>query len=608
MKQKIKTGAVLALMGLIFWRCSPGSEKGIILSTSLDTSTVHLPSDVLMLDTVGTTEFNSWFAKGTATPNGVVLPANSLAFNQNSTSTNVDFYKWSEQMFLWITSTVDNKKGIVLESPTFYTVVDNNDGTRSLSQNNFGKPIILKVNLPLVGPHGLIFIKDKKGNRFEVENEQENEGVIDGAGKKVELSEIRIDQNKALLFLDKSGKVISHPRPVITSKINSAKVVQRFKVGKKFIFLDSKGNQIDTEEGQAGGDNVLISQNGSVVYYMTMVNDVYAWYLTMFKDSTMKNVQQQFPTDTAGLNPIVAYAAKHGTTLKDANALAMEIKTSWVKASTLPDTSGYVIISASVPTFVATNDTTLTVGPDTTERMALVGMHVVGSVAGHPEMIWSTFEHQNNTPNAAYDYIDNKNKVSTVAADQTMNWLFSNGSINQNLHLMTFNPGKNGMPATITGDSIVAVNTLREAPWGAAKDSISNPIDTTAARSNSELISFNASIKKLLGTDDVRNNYLFIGATWTTGTAPNGNSYKNINNIAGASLGTSYLANSTMETATQFTAIGGGSCFTCHSSFGTPSLNPDSGLSHVFNDIRPLLISGKAAGSALKNKKALPKH
>ena len=47
------------------------------------------------------TEFNGWFQSGTATPNGIVKPANSIAFFPNS---NCDFYKWSEQMWLWVTS------------------------------------------------------------------------------------------------------------------------------------------------------------------------------------------------------------------------------------------------------------------------------------------------------------------------------------------------------------------------------------------------------------------------------------------------------------------------------------------------------------------------
>ena len=37
--------------------------------------------------------------------------------------------------------------------------------------------------------------------------------------------------------------------------------------------------------------------------------------------------------------------------------------------------------------------------------MAMVGLHVVGSVKGHPEMVWATFEHIDNAPQNNYVYI-----------------------------------------------------------------------------------------------------------------------------------------------------------------------------------------------------------
>ncbi len=40
--------------------------------------------------------------------------------------------------------------------------------------------------------------------------------------------------------------------------------------------------------------------------------------------------------------------------------------------------------------------------------LGLLGLHIVGSVQGHPEMIWATFEHFGDTPNAAYSYTNTK--------------------------------------------------------------------------------------------------------------------------------------------------------------------------------------------------------
>jgi len=51
-------------------------------------------------------------------------------------------------------------------------------------------------------------------------------------------------------------------------------------------------------------------------------------------------------------------------------------------------------------------------------------MHVVGTVKGHPEMVWATFEHVNNAPNEAYPYTNNKNKNVMCRRARPGNWLF----------------------------------------------------------------------------------------------------------------------------------------------------------------------------------------
>src|SRR5262249_54490930 len=55
-----------------------------------------IPLDPSPTCTVPATIFASWFQSGTPTLNGVVNPANSVAFPD---SPNCSFYQWSEQMF-----------------------------------------------------------------------------------------------------------------------------------------------------------------------------------------------------------------------------------------------------------------------------------------------------------------------------------------------------------------------------------------------------------------------------------------------------------------------------------------------------------------------------
>ncbi|MDT7543037.1 MAG: hypothetical protein QOE33_2941 [Acidobacteriota bacterium] len=87
--------------------------------------------------------------------------------------------------------------------------------------------------------------------------------------------------------------------------------------------------------------------------------------------------------------------------------------------------SSYVTMTATIPTYNKANPNLWTPTGQKTVQLALVGMHVVGSTVGHPEMIWATFEHFGNTPNAAYSYINTGNVTTNF---QGTNTLWATGS------------------------------------------------------------------------------------------------------------------------------------------------------------------------------------
>src|ERR1051325_673379 len=68
-------------------------------------------------------EFSSWFEPGLAQPSDVVKPANSITFAGNN---DCDFLKWSERMFLWLTSpappSYGGGGGRIFRSPVFFDV------------------------------------------------------------------------------------------------------------------------------------------------------------------------------------------------------------------------------------------------------------------------------------------------------------------------------------------------------------------------------------------------------------------------------------------------------------------------------------------------------
>src|ERR1700748_2395038 len=126
MKTSIKTAAGIIISCFARGSCHNQSTTTTTTTTTETTGSVNkvtLPQDVLQSCTVTPAMFDGWFASGKSQPNGLVLPANSVAFPHNN---NCDFYQWSENMFLWLTSPNAGQYGgskTVLESPVFYDVL-----------------------------------------------------------------------------------------------------------------------------------------------------------------------------------------------------------------------------------------------------------------------------------------------------------------------------------------------------------------------------------------------------------------------------------------------------------------------------------------------------
>lgn len=484
-KLPFKILASLALVFIIITSCKKDSVIKSSGYTSLDY--IQLPTDVATADKSGSSyivnsqEFNSWFSSGKVSKDGSVSPANSINFPINNT--NNDFNKWSQQMFLWITSpslTPAGEKTIILETPEFYTV---------------SPPISYLTN-----------------------------------GKK-----------------RKKRNLISHP----TTKSKTASGV-----GKS-----------DTEEEQAT-DNVLMASIGngkdnSLVYYITYVNDMYAQFLQAGKSNSNKYPNKLFPTTQKELDSIKAFALNQKSPHKilSPETLTMELKTSWVDLVTIPITEreNYIQIPAEVPIFDRTSKTIWNnTGTTKKIKLALMGMHVVGSVKGHPEMVWATFEHQSNSPNLAYNYIDKNGKTKTVSANTGNHWLLNSKSKDTMFNKM-YMTHQNGTITATKNNIISPSNTKRVHAFG--------NIDTIS-EANSQIISFNNSARNQLISGDIRKNYIFIGAIWTNdGKLPEKTNLQ----------GNTALANSTMETNFQGNST---NCFSCHGF----SLNPNTAfdLSHIY--------------------------
>src|SRR5262249_44895474 len=141
---------------------------------------------------------------------------------------------------------------------------------------------------------------------------------------------------------------------------------------------------------------------------------------------------------------------------------------------------------------------------------------VVGTVKNHPEMVWATFEHVDNAPNDKYTYTNTKNRTVTVPESTVGTWLLckskSAGPFNVS-HMTVPSPGDNIVAKK--RHTISPSDSLRKSPWG---EEPANLAASTA--NNTQIISLNNSILKMIPAGDLRKNYMLIGATWTNGKIP----------------------------------------------------------------------------------------
>jgi hypothetical protein len=549
-----------------------------------------LPSDPQNTCPLSLTTFEGWFQSHTVTLNGVVNPANSLV----NLTPNCGFYQWGQQMFLWLTSPAPTEYGggggRIFDSPVFYDVSPlNASGQRTLIPHEAGVLHVFPLRSAQVGPHGLSVIMDKAGRLLEVKpiDPKLTPQVRDATGKVVTISHLKLVAGKPVLLDVKKAPIaaahlqVAVPRAQLLRAEVNPLIVQEFNIDGINIFIDPTLAVIDTEQGQAGDGSVLEAQtaaNGSLVYFSTMVNDVYAYFLTGANHGAITtSPANQFPTTSTDLTNTLNYAAAHGkpaNSFPDSNALAIEIKTAWVLASGLPNASSYITEEATVPVYKHVSGTSWTPNGQQTVTLALVGVHVVGSTAGHPEMVWASFEHFGTAPLATYQYTSSAagNPTKTITQPTTGPWIFSaNGSG------LTFNVPHMAVSSTPVANSIAASsgftispsNTSRVQPFGMAG---------TNTASNTQILSANNNVLSQLAGGDIRGNYFLVGATWT----PFGSNPGPSNN----GVGTSLLANSTMETYQQ-----GSNCFDCHQNFNQPPTgpsNPTTQISHVFGVTQPL--------------------
>jgi hypothetical protein len=556
---------------------------------------IDVPSDAQSNCRLSPDAFAKWFKTHRVAPGGTVTPSNGLTFPAQPSE--CDYYEWALRTFLWATSPAPwySANARIFGSSTFYDVsLSGSQGHGTLIPHVRGHIVTMALRAAKPDEHGLQIVFSRSGQPLDVQTAPLGPHnlplVVNGSGEQVEIGNATLGSTGIPVFHDRTGNVVTSPRPVLApNPAQNRTSVEKITVNGLTVYMDGSGNSVPVATGDTSGA-VLESQKGSLVYYAIMVNDVYAYFLTGQQNKEL--LATQFPTSQGELNDITKLATKHHAKLANPLALAIELKSAWVDASTLANPGDFITTTATIPNYDRSNQKKWVLRGTKTATLALVGMHVVGSVRGHPDMVWSTFEHVSNAPNGRYSYTSTKGD-KTVTPDTKGNWVFccthSDGPFDQQ-HM-----SQQGSDIAANDPfDISPSDTLRWKAWGISSDA------ANAASSNAQVISLNSAVMKQLNADDIRRKYVLIGAMWTT----NANS-PGLRNVGGAQA----LANATLETYFQGSStksLGSFPCFGCHVATNTDLLQ----MSHIYPVTAPLWgkpIAGTPNSRTFEPSKSLTK-
>ncbi|BDS09938.1 hypothetical protein [Aureispira anguillae] len=287
---------------------------------------------------------------------------------------------------------------------------------------------------------------------------------------------------------------------------------------------------------QAGGPaGILIDQNGRAVYTTMMINDIYRNFAidsSLYTTNGLKNIapNTNFPNGSFSLKA------------------AWKIVEEGEDASDFYTTSADLYLLKKEGEKIALSDETVN------QTVALVGFHIAVVVENHPEFIWATFEHINNSPT-----IDTNNNINAPVSDQ--NYTFY----------------KAGTPAADCNQFNEAIVQLDEATQKLSPVSqIFRQYRNGAGDStnNANIDSLNASVHRQLPNGSVWKNYREVGAIWfkvNNDLVPN---WTPNNDPTPRITGSTRLSNTVIESFTQ-NIRSENECFSCHNSMAvTNTFNP----------------------------------
>ena len=330
-----------------------------------------------------------------------------------------------------------------------------------------------------------------------------------------------------------------------------------------------------TDELQAGSQQVLVDPRGNVVWYAIHLNKTYQAFIEAYDLRDRKTLNHE-PRDLA---------FRTGS---------LELKSAWQIVKD-PAPKNYISTKALIPVFKTTPSGDIVKDGDKTRivTVALLGIHVVGTIEGHPEFIWSTFEHVNHGDKA---WVRDVAPAAQENSDGKKPVLVEKQAAAYSLY-----PADPAHPVAApvananSGNGIYNLKLDEKTQTFAPKSSVYRQFPASKSDDSKEddaVTSVNEAIRDLFmsrAPADVRSNYQLVGAIWLN--TPEDDFKADVNFMDAAAKtrkqplfgGEDRLSSTTMESFTQ-SADSFPNCFSCHNTESVSGIAPSRlNMSHALS-------------------------
>ena len=332
---------------------------------------------------------------------------------------------------------------------------------------------------------------------------------------------------------------------------------------------------------QAGTKQVLVDPTGNVIWYAIHLNKTYKAFVDDY-DLRDRKVLDHLPRDL------------------EFRTGSLELKSAW-RIVEGPAPKDYITTKALVPVFKTTAAGDIVRDGDRTRvvTVALLGLHVVGTIEGHPEFIWSTFEHVSHA---------GKFWAKDVAPAATVNPVAGTPVVVQatvpKYALYPTDPKTALAPPRADANSGSGIFSLKLDPKTQTftpHSSVYRMFPGSKSDDSAEddaVTSLNTDVQMLFqskAANDVRSNYQLVGAIWLNTPEDDFKAGVNFTNAAAQPRkqplfgGEDRLSSTTMESFTQ-PSDSFPNCLSCHNTESVSGLAPSRlGVSHALSKFYALI-------------------